>query len=207
MRGLLVSLVALPGVLLLPSVAAAQGKSAEDVDPPASKRGSDLPFYRPPAAETRALAPPPPPLPPEPKLFSGLIDVHQFVAGSVVGTGTEARLRYGGTHNGVTLGMFNLGKAFVIGYDALRYAGVRLNPESAKLGMYVLLPNIDLRMMVGPDRLAAVAGTSLSGFRLATCNFEASVRVLTANAWFAGDFDKQSFQVSLGGSLSAGIIF
>jgi hypothetical protein len=33
------------------------------------------------------------------------------------------------------------------------------------------------------------------------------VRVLTANAWFAGDFDKQSFQVSLGGSLSAGIIF
>jgi hypothetical protein len=144
-----------------------------------------------------------------PFMFGVLEDVHSFAVGSVRGLGSETRVRFG-NNNGITLGTYNF-DSFEIGYDAFRYSGVEVFAQDSglKLHGYVLVPNLDFRVFVGPNRLATAIGTSASGFRIANCAltgcFEASLRVLTVNAWYTGDFHNASFALSLGAGLSLGI--
>lgn len=91
-----------------------------------------------------------------------------------------------------------------------RYRGIPLDALSGGLfKVYVLLPNLDVRVYGGSGRFAGVIGTSATGLRLANCAvtgcFEASLRVLTVNLWEATDFQQASFAVSLGGNVTVGI--
>ncbi len=75
--------------------------------------------------------------------------------------------------------------------------------------MFVLLPNLDIRGFISDSRAAFALGTSLSGLRVANCALtgcaEISLRLLTLDYWYAGNFHGASSAVSVGGGLSAGI--
>ena len=178
------------------------GAASEDRDRPGTS-ANEPPFYAP-TPQEQLLAPPPPGAP---FMLSILEDGHGFVSGG--GFGAETRLRFGKPAVGLTVGMFGLDAA-EIGLDLLRYMGVRVatKSESLPFDVYVLLPDIDLRAYFdGGSRAGVVAGTSLSGVRIANCSLtgcaEISLRVLTADVWY--DFGSQSQSLSLGGGLSAGI--
>ncbi len=143
-----------------------------------------------------------------PWMFSLLESSDGFVTGSIRGWGNETRVRFGKDW-GFTLGTFNF-NTFGGGMDFFRYRGIPLDALSGGLfKVYVLLPNLDVRVYGGSDRFAGVIGTSATGLRLANCAvtgcFEASLRVLTVDLWEATDFQQASFAVSLGGNVTVGI--
>jgi hypothetical protein len=196
-----------PGAAPVPVAPAPAGAASQDRDAPETTTavGRPLPFYIP-TPEERLLAPPPAELP---FMFSLLEDTHGFVSGSIRGFGDETRIRFG-TDQGITLGTFNF-NTFEFGYDAFRYRGIKVyeQPSGSHLNVYVLLPNLDIRGFISGSRLATAIGTSVSGIRVATCRVagcgELSLRLLTLDSWYAGNYHGGSFAFSVGGGLSAGI--
>jgi hypothetical protein len=142
-----------------------------------------------------------------PFMFSLLEDGHAFVSGGSFGS--ETRLRFGGGVVGLTVGGFNV-EAGEVGLDLLRYLGVRVAARSASFpfDVFVLFPNIDFRAYYAGDTHGGfVAGSSLTGVRLANCAltgcFEVSLRALTADAWY--DIGENLFSMSLGAGGSIGM--
>jgi hypothetical protein len=138
-----------------------------------------------------------------------LADDHYFVYGSIRGFGEETRALISFGNIGITAGAFNV-QAAELGVDLFRYQGLHVGKRGAfPFDTYILLPNLDVRGFIGPQRVAGAVGSGLSGIRLANCAltgcFEMSLRVLDVDLWYAGDLNKQSLAISLGGGLSAGI--
>ncbi|HWZ88607.1 MAG TPA: hypothetical protein VNW92_07150, partial [Polyangiaceae bacterium] len=90
-------------------------------------------------------------------------------------------------------------------------SGVKVYEPSTGPGLnvFLLIPNLDVRAFVSGSRAAMAIGTSVSGVRLAKCIdtrcVEVSLRLLTLDAWYAGDFHGASPAFSVGAGLSAGL--
>jgi hypothetical protein len=187
-----------------PNAALAQGV-AVDTQTEAPQTQVVPEFYRPLQSELD-LAPPKPGLP---GMFTLMEDTHGFVSGSIRGFGSETRVRFG-TNHGITFGTFNF-NTFEIGYDALRYGGLKIyeQSENKHLSVFLLLPNIDVRVFLSDKRFAGALGTSVSGIRVANCGLtgcaEISLRLLTLDAWVAGDKHDAGVAFSVGAGLSAGL--
>jgi hypothetical protein len=189
-----------------PPASAVQESASQDRDAPAAGPTQDFRFYHP-TLDERQLAPPPPALP---VMLGILEDTHGFVSGSIRGFGDETRLRIG-ANQGVTIGTYNF-NTFEFGYDGFRYSGVKIyEPPSGGSGLnvFLLVPNLDIRGFISASRAGLAIGTSVSGIRVAKCIqtrcLEASLRLLTLDSWFAGDFHKASPAFSVGGGLSLGV--
>jgi hypothetical protein len=148
-----------------------------------------------------------------PPMVALIADTHDFVSGSIRGFGDETRIYVspGDSSLGFLVGTFNF-DTFGVGIDVGRYWGRLLSGKErpSDVNLYLLVPNIDARFYFGSDRMAAVAGTSVTGLRVATCALlsrcaELSLRVATLDFWYAGDNNQQRFAFSVGGSLTAGI--
>ncbi len=189
----------------------AQEQASQDRDVPSAiqPQGRPPPFYIPTVAE-QALAPEPPP---KPLMLNVLMDTHYFVSGSIRRFGDETRLRLG-KDVGLTIGTFNF-NALELGFDALRFGGIKVyeQPAKANLSVFVLLPNLDFRVFFSsisnPSRVGVALGTSLSGIRIASCGLtgcaEVSLRLVTLDGWYAGNSHGAGLARSVGGGISAGI--
>lgn len=196
----------------------APGASSEDTDAPAPKKGGEgdeLPFYKPtpqelalaPAPPPPPPEPPPPPPPPKPLLVSGLLDFRSFALGTIRGSATEVRGRFGSDVVGVTAGALVGEQAlFVLGLDVARYLGIPLNGAEPKIQYSILTPHFDFGPLLSPDIIGFRGGTSLTGFRVATCKWEASLRLPTLSGYFLTETETPGgtgFALDLGVSLSA----
>lgn len=199
-------------VLLAPGVAHAAEKAvAEDVDVAPQTRKSEpkddeLPLYRPSSAE-RALEPEMHIPCPKPLYVGGSIESMAFVGGTIRGYGNELRAHVGTDLFGGSLGLFQLTQAFSLQFELARDRGVELRRYGA-MRLSVLIPAAEAGFYLGSGGNDFHLGGTLVGLRLATCEWEVSLRApsIVYHLPFGGSSDAQSF-TSIGTSISAGYIF
>lgn len=169
----------------------------DSMDEPAQPAGateSGLEWYepadgdpKPPPAPPPPAAPPPPPEP-RPLLLAAIADVYSFEGGTIDGTATELRLRFGGVGAGLTAGaVLSDTPGFVgsLGGDFFRYYGVRIvGSEDDNMQLRLLFPTLEVRLVTDFNEFVAMPiGSALTGVRLTSCPFAVELRGPVFTFW------------------------